>query len=1270
MLVLLSVSAPIWSQDLDTFLSNEPSELTPAQLEMLTDFSIEIDTVQENIGNLLDADLTGYNTYRVFLTTSTPDDKVSSIYGNLNEPMAIATTGDFFQSSPLGSATPAGIVPALWSSYPSNQFDSFVTIGIDEPALNSMGQSDITLLESGSESWVNSFEPEDENLNGTSFEINDLTGGGWFTLPSATNGIGGDDQRVLIAQFTSNGELSGNINAQIFLEGDNINGTVYLPFALPLGGCTDSLACNYNAEADADNGSCLFADDPCESCENGLVVPNDSDSDGICDDVDTCEGDLDACDVCNGPGDIYECGCSDIPEGDCDCDGNQDDALGVCGGTCAADADNDGICDDVDDCVGDLDACDVCNGPGDIYECGCSDIPEGDCDCDGNQDDALGVCGGTCAADADNDGICDDAETDGCTNSTACNFNPEATNEDNSCEFETCAGCTSASACNYDPSSTIDDGSCASLDACGECGGDGIPSGDCDCDGNQEDVLGICGGDCSADDDADGICDDVDDCVGETDECGVCGGSGPLPGLDCDGNPQGDFCDPSCLALDVPLEDQVLDCQEDLDQVSCQSDLTATNHCTGDAVGVTCGVAARRLTENVCTATTALGIGEDGAIVLFGVENFGLSSSYFVPTGAGLTFTEYPNSNTAVLEGEVSGTEDSDEIWEVYITYENATSGSDWGGGFKTAMDCTPTTDITDAWTVYTMKNDQSFLTGAGDLEGSLLFLNHAPNNEYFGFQVGEMANDRNCGYGAGGWFAWEGSIQGLPASGANGDVLVNLDCNVNTEPLCDDEVVLTYSLIDTACATTQHIEQVFTFIDTIAPTFDNAPGDLTIECSETLPSVTGITASDNCTVAGSPTVTFNGEVQTAFSGQGCRTIERSWIAEDACENTTTHTQTITIIDTAPPLISGGANALVECDGAGNLEEQSLWLASHGGAEATDLCGTVSWTYAMSGMSGGCGETGTITYTFTATDECSNSSSINLDFVIEDTTAPEFSGPQDFDIACSDYDPETIYDISAAEICGDVTLTIDSVQIVTGTCPRVAYRTYRAEDECGNVAFYEQAVNLIDTIAPVVTLTECPNDIQLEVDEQCAVDTTTATLGMPTASVEDACDDAPTLSFTHSDSVSSTCTGAMTIVRTWTAIGTDECENTATATCTQTITVLDLIAPELSITCPADTVVFADAACAAATGTDVLGLPQIDAADACGGSVELNTSHVDSDTASACLGSFSFLRTFTVTATDECGNTATASCTQDISVEDNTAPAITVLDTIQIACDA
>ena len=64
-------------------------------------------------------------------------------------------------------------------------------------------------------------------------------------------------------------------------------------------------------------------------------------------------------------------------------------------------------------CVGELDECGICNGPGAIYECGCADIPEGDCDCDGNQLDVLGVCGGDCDADVNANGVCDDAEIPG-----------------------------------------------------------------------------------------------------------------------------------------------------------------------------------------------------------------------------------------------------------------------------------------------------------------------------------------------------------------------------------------------------------------------------------------------------------------------------------------------------------------------------------------------------------------------------------------------------------------------------------------------------------------------------------------------------------------------------------------------------------------------------------------------------------------------------------------------------------------------------------------
>ena len=98
------------------------------------------------------------------------------------------------------------------------------------------------------------------------------------------------------------------------------------------------------------------------------------------------------------------------------------------------------------------------------------DIPAGDCDCEGNELDALGVCGGNCSSDEDADGVCDDAEILGCTFAWGCNYEPMATEDDGSCS-EICEGCTDAFACNYDSSANADDGSCVYSDPGFDCAG-------------------------------------------------------------------------------------------------------------------------------------------------------------------------------------------------------------------------------------------------------------------------------------------------------------------------------------------------------------------------------------------------------------------------------------------------------------------------------------------------------------------------------------------------------------------------------------------------------------------------------------------------------------------------------------------------------------------------------------------------------------------------------------------------------------------------------
>ena len=198
-----------------------------------------------------------------------------------------------------------------------------------------------------------------------------------------------------------------------------------------------------------------------------------------CDDIDPCVGILDECGVCNGPGATYDCGCTEIPDGDCDYDSNVADALGVCGGDCAADADADGICDVWMD-IGVVDECGVCNGPEPLM---IADAPafRTELAIVMETNSTPSACADV-VNDADGDGICDTDEVPGCTDETACNFDAAATDED---------------------------GTCAQFDECGVCGGDGIPAGDCDCDGNQLDALGVCGGDCPEDLNGDGVCDNA-----------------------------------------------------------------------------------------------------------------------------------------------------------------------------------------------------------------------------------------------------------------------------------------------------------------------------------------------------------------------------------------------------------------------------------------------------------------------------------------------------------------------------------------------------------------------------------------------------------------------------------------------------------------------------------------------------------------------------------------------------------------------------------------
>ena len=351
-----------------------------------SDYSMTVEVYGEDL-------LAGHTTYRFYMNMANEDDFLSSIYGNDLDAFSLTTSTGFYNSE-FGSTVASGINPAFIAFFPDLAADSWVTIGIDSQ--NVGDEVAISTVESSTQPWINAFAAG-EAISGQNIVMDDFTGGAWFVLNGTPNGLPDADGRVLFMQVTTAGDISGTVNAQIFVNGDGGNDVrnsfdfdgvgTYGIGAYNACGCTDEEAFNYDPEAVYDDGSC-------EAVAEG------------CTDAVACNYDNSA---------------------------NTDD------GSCEyADAGYD--------------------------------------------------CNGICLTDTDGDGVCDEFEIEGCTIEMACNYNPDATEDDGSCEVLSCSGCLDEAACNYDPTATIDNPEwCEYADA------------GYDCDGN-----------CLADADGDGICDEFE----------------------------------------------------------------------------------------------------------------------------------------------------------------------------------------------------------------------------------------------------------------------------------------------------------------------------------------------------------------------------------------------------------------------------------------------------------------------------------------------------------------------------------------------------------------------------------------------------------------------------------------------------------------------------------------------------------------------------------------------------------------------------------------
>ena len=220
-------------------------------------FSIVIDTVATNIGVINDAgggttDLTGYNTYQLFLQCESSNDLLQAVGGDSFNPVTIQSTTSFFQAA-FGTAIEPN--SSLFAPFPQVQYDSFVTIGLEATAISENGEASTQVIEDASSPISGAFE------NGQDLVINTTIGGTWYITDAelATNCTAGDDLKVPFAQVTTDGNISGNVQFQVYRNGTQSSANCLRPYLHFLdGGCLDPLACNYDTMVSFDDGSCNY----------------------------------------------------------------------------------------------------------------------------------------------------------------------------------------------------------------------------------------------------------------------------------------------------------------------------------------------------------------------------------------------------------------------------------------------------------------------------------------------------------------------------------------------------------------------------------------------------------------------------------------------------------------------------------------------------------------------------------------------------------------------------------------------------------------------------------------------------------------------------------------------------------------------------------------------------------------------------------------------------------------------------------------------------
>ncbi len=294
--------------------------------------------------------------------------------------------------------------------------------------------------------------------------------------------------------------------------------------------------------------------------------------------------------------------------------------------------------------------------------------------------------------------------------------------------------------------------------------------------------------------------------------------------------------------------------------------------------------------------------------------------------------------------------------------------------------------------------------------------------------------------------------------------------------------------------------------------------------------------------------------------------ILREWTVFDWCSSQNIiNTQIIKVIDKSPPTIvcpndlevSTGNN---DCLGSVTIPSPNV---------SDDCSSSSSIVIEYSSSAGSINGSllynlpiGTHTLTYTAIDDCGNSSSCSIDVIVEDNVAPLVICETNLTIGLSSTEPTLIgaqiFDDGSSDHCGDVTFLARRMD--TNHCPgndgsdlssyvpfyccdvgNIVMVELQVIDEEGNSNSCMVETTVVDEVNPVIS---CPPDITLDCSEDF---NDLAVTGEATAS--DNCN----ATISYSDFENDDNCGGGEVIRTWTAA--DDFGNTST--CPQIITLVN-----------------------------------------------------------------------------------------------------------------